>query len=86
MACARRMAWRDVEGGLLEALVSPPLKAQAAQLDPWPFARMHRSVVVHLRAVSQVVRSDNDTAVIHLRGRKDVLPVSRRYLHLFRAM
>jgi len=28
----------------------------------------------------------NETADIHLRGRSEVLPVSRTYLHLFRQM
>ena len=56
------------------------------QLDPEQFAQVHRSVVVNLRAISHVTRSDNETAGIHLRGRKEVLPVSRSYLHLFRQM
>ena len=47
---------------------------------------MHRSVVVNLRAISHVTRADNETADIHLKGRKEVLPVSRNYLHLFRQM
>ena len=47
---------------------------------------MHRSVVVNLRAISHVTRRDNETAEIHLKGRKEVLPVSRSYLHLFRQM
>jgi DNA-binding LytR/AlgR family response regulator len=32
------------------------------------------------------VRGPNETADIHLKGRSDVLPVSRSYLHLFRQM
>jgi len=47
---------------------------------------VHRSVVVNLHAVSHVVRGDNETAQIHLKGRSDVLPVSRSYLHHFRQM
>ena len=49
-------------------------------------AQVHRSVVVNLRAISHVTRGLNDAADIHLRGRKEVLPVSRRYVHLFRQM
>jgi len=41
---------------------------------------------VNLRAISHVTRSENETADIHLKGRADVLPVSRTYLHLFRQM
>jgi hypothetical protein len=36
--------------------------------------------------VAQVVRGLNETADIHLRGRPEVLPVSRNFLHLFRQM
>ena len=43
-------------------------------------------LAVNLRAIAQVVRLDNETARIHLRGRDDTLPVSRAYLHHFRQM
>jgi DNA-binding LytR/AlgR family response regulator len=80
------IAWRD-EGGLPgEALVNTPLKELAAQLDPAQFAQVHRSVVVNLHAIRHVSRGENETASIHLKGRGEVLPVSRSYLHLFRQM
>ena len=63
-----------------------PLKELLAQLDPEQFVKVHRSVVVNLRAISHVKRHDNETAEIHLKGRDDVLPVSRSYLHWFRQM
>ncbi len=56
------------------------------ELDPEVFAQVHRSVVVNLRHVAQVVRGDGDNAVLHLRQRGETLPVSRSYLHLFRQM
>ena len=62
------------------------LKDLVAQLDATQFAQVHRSVVVNLRAVSHIVRGDNDTASVHLKDRKEALPVSRSYLHLFRQM
>jgi DNA-binding LytR/AlgR family response regulator len=80
------VAWRGDDGQPGEALVRTPLKELLAQLDPAQFAQVHRSVVVNLRAVSHVTRGDNETADVHLRGRKDVLPVSRSYVHLFRQM
>jgi DNA-binding LytR/AlgR family response regulator len=67
-------------------VVRTPLKELVAQLDPQQFAQVHRSAVVNLRAISHVKRHDNETADIHLKGRSDVLPVSRHYLHLFRQM
>lgn len=80
------VAWRGDDGQPGEALVRTPLKELLARLDPAQFAQVHRSVVVNLRAVSHVTRGDNETADLHLRGRKDVLPVSRSYLRLFRQM
>jgi DNA-binding LytR/AlgR family response regulator len=69
-----------------EAVVRVPLKELLAQLDPQQFVQVHRSVVVNLRAVSHVRRHGNETAEIHLKGRKETLPVSRSYLHFFRQM
>ena len=80
------VAWRSEDGEPGEAIVRIPLKDLVATLDPDQFAQVHRSIVVNLRAVSHVRRHDNDTAEIHLKKRKEVLPVSRSYLHLFRQM
>jgi DNA-binding LytR/AlgR family response regulator len=79
------VAWRDA-GKPAEAVVRTPLKDLLEQLDPDQFAQVHRSVVVNLRAISHVKRHDNETAEIHLKGRNDLLPVSRNYVHLFRQM
>jgi DNA-binding LytR/AlgR family response regulator len=80
------IAWRGDEGKPSEALIRTPLKELVAQLDPNQFAQVHRSVVVNLRAISHVKRGLNETADIHLKGRDEVLPVSRGYVHLFRQM
>jgi len=79
------VAWRDA-GKPADAVVRTPLKELLDQLDAEQFAQVHRSVVVNLRAISHVKRHDNETAEIHVKGRTDVLPVSRNYLHLFRQM
>ena len=80
------VAWRGDGGVPGEALVRLPLKELVTQLDPARFAQVHRSVVVNLSAISHVTRGDNETGDIHLKGRKDVLPVSRSSLHLFKQM
>jgi DNA-binding LytR/AlgR family response regulator len=80
------VAWRGDGGKAGEALISLPLKELLAQLDPTQFAQVHRAVVVNLAAISHVTRGHNDTADIHLKGRAEVLPVSRSFLHLFRQM
>lgn len=80
------IAWRGDGGAPAEALIRMPLKELVAQLDASQFAQVHRSVVVNLRAVSYITRGENETADIHLKGRHEVLPVSRSYLHLFKQM
>jgi DNA-binding LytR/AlgR family response regulator len=79
------VAWRD-GGKPAEAVVRMPLRELLEQLDSEQFAQVHRSAVVNLRAISYVKRHDNETAEVHLKGREEVLPVSRNYLHLFRQM
>lgn len=78
------VAWRGDGGAPSEALVTLPLKDLAAQLDATQFVQVHRSTIVNLASISHVVRGENETAAIHLKGRGDVLTVSRSYLHLFR--
>ena len=80
------VAWRGDAGKPSEALIRTPLKLLLGQLDAAQFAQVHRSVVVNLNSISHVTRAHNETAEIHLKGRPEVLAVSRSYLHLFRQM
>jgi len=72
------------QGG--EALIRKTIRELADELDPQRFAQIHRSVIVNLHEVAQVHRGLNETAEVHLKGRTDVLPVSRSYVHVFRQM
>ena len=72
------------QGG--EVLIRKTIRELGDELDPERFVQIHRSVIVNLHRVSQVVRSLNETAEVHLTGRSEVLPVSRSFLHLFRQM
>ena len=69
-----------------EALIRKTIRELADELDPASFVQIHRSSIVNLRHVAQVQRGINETADVHLRGRPEVLPVSRSYLHVFRQM
>ncbi len=80
------VAWHDQAGQIAEGLIRTPLKELISQLDPEQFVQVHRSVVVNLRAIKQVLRGHNETANIHLKSRTEVLPVSRTFLHHFRMM
>lgn len=75
------VAWEEGE-----ALIRKSIRELAEQLDPERFVQTHRSVIVNLAHVSEVVRGVNETAELHLRGGGQVLPVSRSYLHHFRQM
>jgi DNA-binding LytR/AlgR family response regulator len=79
------VAWRGDGGKPAEALIRTSLKALVDQLDPAQFQQVHRSVVVNLHAVSHVTPGPNEKADVHFRHRAEVLPVSRTYLHLFKA-
>nr|WP_199040010.1 LytTR family DNA-binding domain-containing protein [Dyella sp. ASV24] len=80
------IAWHGEAGQSGEALISSPLKELVPQLDASQFVQVHRSAVVNLRAISHVTRGDHETGTVHLKNRKEQLPVSRSYLHLFRQM
>jgi DNA-binding LytR/AlgR family response regulator len=80
------VAWRGEGGRACEALIRTPLRELVDQLDPEHFLQVHRSVVVSRSSISHVTRGENETASIHLKGRGEILPVSRSYLHLFRQM
>ena len=80
------VAWRGEGGKPGDGLIRTPLKDLLEQLDAERFAQVHRSVVVNLRSIDHVTRGDNETATIHLKGRPEVLPVSRSYLHVFQQM
>jgi DNA-binding LytR/AlgR family response regulator len=72
------------EGG--EALIRKTIRELADELDPDRFAQVHRSVIVNLHEVVQVNRGPNETAEIQLKDRKELLPVSRSFVHVFRQM
>ncbi|MCK5859300.1 LytTR family DNA-binding domain-containing protein [Abyssibacter sp.] len=81
-----RVAWRDESGRPLESLVRLPLRQLLNQLEAEQFVQIHRSVIVDLNAASHLQRHDNETGTLHLRGRRETLPVSRGFLGVFRQM
>lgn len=75
------VAWTDGE-----ALIRKSIRELSEELDPARFVQTHRSVIVNLGGVREVVRGVNETAELHLKAHPAVLPVSRNYLHHFRQM
>jgi DNA-binding LytR/AlgR family response regulator len=73
-------------GGYKEYLIRTPLKVLLPQLDSHVFWQIHRSTVVRSTAIESVSRDETGKLSVHVRGHGDVLPVSRIYAHLFKAM
>ena len=69
-----------------EVLIRTPLKELLPQLDPQVFWQVHRGTVVRAPAIESVHRDEAGKLHLSLRGRKERLPVSRLYAHLFKAM
>ena len=69
-----------------EALIRRTLKELLDQLDPAQFWQVHRSTVINLRHVAGTRRDELSRLFVRLRGHPVELPVSRAYVHLFKAM
>ncbi|GAB3763720.1 LytTR family DNA-binding domain-containing protein [Ramlibacter monticola] len=69
-----------------EVLVRTPLKELLPQLDAQLFWQVHRGTVVRATAIESVHRDEAGKLHLALRARKERLPVSRVYAHLFKAM
>jgi DNA-binding LytR/AlgR family response regulator len=69
-----------------EYLIRTPLRELLPQLDASRFWQVHRGTAVRVDAIEAVLREESGKLLLQLRGRKDKLPVSRLYAHLFKAM
>jgi DNA-binding LytR/AlgR family response regulator len=69
-----------------EHLIRTPIAELAAQLDPSQFVQVHRSTIVNLAHLAGTRRDEASRLFLRLRGHAAELPVSRAYVHLFKAM
>jgi DNA-binding LytR/AlgR family response regulator len=67
-----------------EALIRKSIRELLDGLEPETFIQIHRSTIVNLRYVAQVIKGPNETAEVHLKGRSETLSVSRNHVHWFR--
>jgi DNA-binding LytR/AlgR family response regulator len=67
-----------------EYLLTQSLKHVREKLDPQNFWQIHRSFVVNVRSIQTIHRSFHGSFEIQLRHRRELLPVSSAYAHLFR--
>ena len=75
-----------VQTATAEALIRKPIKDLINELDPRQFWQIHRSTIVNVQAVAQVVRDDRGRQIVSLRGHPEKLEVSRSFTGLFKGM
>ena len=69
-----------------ESLIRRPIKELVADLDPALFWQIHRGTVVNVNAIAGVQRDIGGHLRVKLKERKETLPVSDPYVHLFKSM
>lgn len=69
-----------------ESVIRRPIKELTQNLDPTQFWQIHRGTVVNVTAIAGVQRDIGGHLRLKLKERKETLPVSDPYLHLFKSM
>jgi DNA-binding LytR/AlgR family response regulator len=69
-----------------EHLIRTTITELAGQLEPDRFAQIHRSTIVNLDHLAGTRRDELSRLFVRVRGHAGELPVSRAYVHLFKAM
>jgi DNA-binding LytR/AlgR family response regulator len=69
-----------------EHLIRTTITELAAQLDPDYFWQIHRATLINLDWLEGTRRDDNSRLFVRIRGHATELPVSRAFVHLFKAM
>ena len=75
-----------VQTARAEHLIRTPIVELMPQLDPEVFVQVHRSTIVNLNHLDGTRRDDASRLYLRLRDFERELPVSRAYVHLFKAM
>ena len=75
-----------VQTAAAEHLIRTPIAELAAQLDATQFVQVHRSTIVNLAHLEGTRRDEASRLYLRVKGHAAELPVSRAYVHLFKAM
>ena len=75
-----------VQTAQAEYLIRTPIADLAAQLDPVQYWQVHRSTIVNLQHLEGTRRDEASRLFVRIKGHATELPVSRAYVHLFKAM
>lgn len=78
--------YTGVHTATAEHLIRTPIVELAQQLDPQQFVQVHRSTIVNLAHLAGTRRDDTSRLFLRIKGHPQELPVSRAYVHLFKAM
>jgi DNA-binding LytR/AlgR family response regulator len=69
-----------------EHLIRTPITELLPQLDPEQFCQIHRSTVINLAHLAGTRRDEASRLFVRIKDHPRELPVSRAYVHLFKAM
>lgn len=69
-----------------EWLIRKSIRELTAALDPSVFWQVHRAIIVNVDAIECVTRDLRGHVVLSLKGKRETLPVSQPFAHLFRQM
>lgn len=75
-----------VQTASAEHLIRTPIVELSQQLDPERFWQVHRSTIINLDHLAGTRRDEQSRLFVRVRGQARELPVSRAYVHLFKAM
>ncbi len=75
-----------VQTAAAEHLIRTPIVDLLGQLDPEQFWQVHRSTVINLVHLAGTRRDEQSRLFLRIKGHDKELPVSRAYVHLFKAM
>ncbi len=75
-----------VQTAQAEYLIRTPIAELSAQLNPAQYWQVHRSTIVNLQHLEGTRRDEVSRLFVRIKGHATELPVSRAYVHLFKAM
>ena len=75
-----------VQTATAEHLIRTPIFELAGQLDPDRFWQVHRSTIINLDHLAGTRRDEQSRLFVRVKGQSRELPVSRAYVHLFKAL
>ncbi len=68
------------------ALIRRTIKELVEEVDPKVFWQIHRSTLVNVNSIGGVTRDFGGQLCVRVKQRKETLPVSKPYIHLFRQL